>query len=204
MHGARHTSLGPAIKGSGKITTETRSLSDFERLSLSGSPDVNVTVGEAFKLTVATDDNLQKHLTTKVSGDTLEIHFDESNVNETSANITLEVPKFTSVIVTGSGDVVITGLKNSSFNAIVTGSGSVKASSGRVDNLEASVTGSGEINLSSLESKSAKASITGSGDIELNVTSSLDAHITGSGSIGYKGSPLVKEDVTGSGEVKKS
>lgn len=203
MHGARHMSMGHAIKGSGKLSTETRSITGFERLSLTGSPDVTVNVGKSFKVTVSTDDNLQKHLITKVSGDTLEVHFD-GNANPTSAKVVLEVPEFTEVNVTGSGEVVITGLNNSDFSAKVTGSGSVIAKEGTAERLDTSVTGSGELNLAGLESKTAKASVTGSGDIELNATSGLDAHITGSGSVRYKGHPhTVKEDITGSGEVKK-
>src|SRR5690349_7827335 len=57
---------GPQVKGSGKSTTQTRSVGGFKGIEVRGAADCDVTVGPATKVQVTTDDNLQSHVTLKV------------------------------------------------------------------------------------------------------------------------------------------
>ncbi len=60
------------VKGSGKITTEERSIADFEKIKVSAGINVLFTVGPK-ALSVTADDNLHEYIITEVSNGTLKI-----------------------------------------------------------------------------------------------------------------------------------
>ena len=53
--------LGKRVKGSGKISTETRNVSGFNSIRVSSSIDVYISQDSAFSVKVETDDNLIRH-----------------------------------------------------------------------------------------------------------------------------------------------
>ncbi len=59
------------IKGSGNIITENRTVSDFNKLELSGVFNVVITQGNENKVSVETDDNLQELVIIENNGSTL-------------------------------------------------------------------------------------------------------------------------------------
>ena len=56
------------IKGSGNLITETRQVSNFDSIDLSGSGEVIVTQGGSESLTIETDDNVMEHVKAEVVG----------------------------------------------------------------------------------------------------------------------------------------
>ncbi|UCC64765.1 MAG: DUF2807 domain-containing protein, partial [Anaerolineae bacterium] len=60
-----------AVRGSGRMATESREVGDFDRVSLTSSGEVILIQGDGRSLTVETDDNVMQHVTTRVSGGTL-------------------------------------------------------------------------------------------------------------------------------------
>ena len=54
------------IKGSGNLITETRQVSNFDSIDLSGSGEVIVTQGGSESLTIETDDNVMEHVKAEV------------------------------------------------------------------------------------------------------------------------------------------
>ena len=65
------------VNGSGDLITETREVSDFNGINLSGSGEVIVTQGDTESLTVETDDNVMEHVKSEVRGATLHLGFEE-------------------------------------------------------------------------------------------------------------------------------
>lgn len=197
-----HLHMGDGIKGSGKAKTESRTVSNFSQIELTGSPDVVWTKGDKISVSVTTDDNLLEHLKTEVEGDRLVIHFDKSVNTNTDTIVKITSPSLEGAAVTGSGDIQATGVEGKIFNARISGSGNIEAAGG-VSEVSAEVTGSGDCTLTSLNAEFAKARVTGSGNISLVAQKELEANVTGSGDIEYKGSPKVNSNVTGSGNVSK-
>ena len=64
------------VRGSGDLVTESRQVSDFDRVALSGSGQVVITQGAEEGLSVEADDNLMQYVRTEVSGRTLELGLD--------------------------------------------------------------------------------------------------------------------------------
>ena len=71
------------LEGSGEVTTETRTISDFTALEASNGVTVTLTIdpqtGNDVDLAVTTDSNLMEYLTTRVSGDRLTVSVDRSD-----------------------------------------------------------------------------------------------------------------------------
>jgi len=106
--------------------------------------------------------------------------------------------------VSGSGSIRISKLEANEINAVVTGSGdiSVTGAGNEQNELDATITGSGSIKASEMPVGEANVTITGSGSATVNVLKELETNITGSGSVLYKGNPMVNANATGSGKTK--
>lgn len=98
--------IGDGIKGSGNTTTETRTVNeDFKKIEVSSGIKVIVEQSDSKSITVETDENLQKHIITKVENGVLIIECDESyNLNQ-SPVVNVKMP-------------VINGLSSSSGSEI--------------------------------------------------------------------------------------
>ena len=217
------TACGATItKGSGDIITETRQVSNFDSIDLSGSGGVIVTQGGSESLTIETDDNVMEHVKAEVVGGTLELGFEEgfNLVDYTRLIFTVGVDDLTSLSISGSGDIESDVIETDRLDATVTGSGDIQIGTLTADEVKARITGSGDMDLTGevaaqditisgsgkyragdLRSESAEVSISGSGDATVWATDSLDVNISGSGSVDYYGRPSMSTSGSGSGDV---
>lgn len=216
------------IDGNGNMTTQTRTVSDYESVALTGSMDVILVKGSEGNLKIEAEENLQQHIVTEVSGGRLKISVEKGYSLNPSRNndiiITVPFTDIEDVSLTGSGDIRssdtvtannfsinITGsgnvklplqAKNTSAN--ITGSGDIDLSGSSVD-FDCKVTGSGDISAFDFKCQNVSAMVTGSGDIQVYASESLKASTPGSGDIEYRGNPK-KEDfrTMGSGSISKN
>jgi len=190
-----------AIHGSGNIITESRNVGSFSKINLSGSPDVDVTVGSGVSVAVTADDNIVPIINTTVDGDTLNIDSKQSYSTSHDVKVKITVPTLDGVFVSGSGDIHATGLKAGEMRVKVTGSGDITLN-GTAGHLSTEVTGSGDVRAGDLSARSVQVNVTGSGDVTVRATEELDATVTGSGDVHYFGNPpQVRKHVTGSGDI---
>ena len=209
-------------RGSGDLITETREVSNFDSIDLSGSGEVVITQGEGESLTIETDDNVMEHVKAEVSGGTLILGFEEgvNLVSPTRLLFTVGVDELTSVSISGSGDIESDMIVTDRFDATISGSGDVLIPALTADAVEARISGSGEIDLAGeaadqniniggsgsyrggdLLGETVKVTIGGSGNATVWATESLDTNVSGSGSVSYYGRPSVSTDNSGSGDV---
>lgn len=215
------------IEGNGKMTTETRNVSDYDQVALLGSMKVELVKGREGKLKVEAEENLLKYILTEVDGDKLKISVEEGYNLDPSRNyeikITVPFESIDAAILTGSGDIFSSDeIKAENFEIKLTGSGDIKlpltaknvrasiTGSGDIElrgsakDFECKVTGSGDISAFDFKSENVNATVTGSGDIQVYASEEIRAKIPGSGDIEYKGNPK-KEDfrTMGSGDITK-
>ena len=209
------------VVGSGDIVSESREVSGFDSIDLSGSGEVIVSQGEGESLTIETDDNVMEHITSEVRGGTLYLGTEpQTNVMPSQLVFTLSVDELNSADVSGSGNIEAASLDTDSLELNVSGSGSVKVDSLTADELSVRISGSGDVDIAGkasgqeidisgsgkyragdLLSENATVSVSGSGDVTIWATDSLDADVSGSGTIDYYGNPTVNTSTSGSGEV---
>ena len=210
------------VNGSGDLITETREVSGFDSIDLSGSGEVIVTQGGSESLAVETDDNVMEHVETEVRGGTLHLGFEEgfNLIDPTRLIFTVGVDDLSELSVSGSGSVESEGLDTDRFNVTVSGSGDVQIADLTADSVEAKISGSGNVDLAGeaatqdvtisgsgkyragdLASESVEVSISGSGQATVWATESLDSNISGSGSVDYYGRPSIDTSGSGSGQI---
>ena len=212
------------VRGSGKIVSEERQVSGFDKVELKGAGELYIEQGTTEALTVEADDNLMEYITTEVNGSTLELglkpHF--SLMFSSKIVYHLKVKDLRSVSIEGSGKVVTSSLVTDDLKISTAGSGkfelddlqaaSLTASTGgsgefiltgKVDDVKVTIGGSGKFNCPDLETVNTDVNISGSGEVTTWTTGRLDVRISGSGSVRYYGSPEVNQSIAGSGSVKK-
>jgi Putative auto-transporter adhesin, head GIN domain len=191
----------------GPPVTETRPITTFTRLEVSGDldlqvtllnrpdPGVKITAGEKSINRIRTElDEGELRISTKSRG--LTIGPDPLG----PVSISLGVPALVGLTVEGKADVTLSGLSAKTFELRIDGSGDIEAR-GRVDDFSLEVDGSADSQLAELATQNATVRIDGSGDTELNVRRTLELVVEGSGNVIYHGRPAVTSRLEGSGDV---
>ncbi|GAA1058793.1 head GIN domain-containing protein [Agromyces bracchium] len=209
----------------GDTRTETREIGDASSVSLRGSGDITIRLGEAPSLTVTGGENVLERLTTEVEGDELVIDMQRGPIVVGARDLVFDITltSLESVLISGSGDVTaefgdaddvtleIRGsgeietdeLDASTVRASISGSGSI-VPSGTTDELQVQVDGSGDVDASDLRAASARVVLSGSGEISVDASETLDVVLSGSGTVRYSGRPEIRSTVSGSGEITPS
>ena len=219
------------IQGSGRIITEDRDVSGFDKIHVSGVGRIILTQGTKESLSIETDDNLMEYIKTEVKGDTLEIDFTDDvvlspggrDVLDPSAGFIfrISVINLEEISVSGAADIQAEKLKTDRFEINLSGAGDVNFDDLNANQLEVVVSGAGNVDLAGkvenqhidlsgvglyqafdLESREASVIISGASGANLWVTGSLDVIISGAGDVEYYGSPSVSRNVSGLGRIQ--
>lgn len=194
-----------SIKGSGKVTTESRPVSGISAVSLSGIGQVIIEQTGTESLTITTDDNLLPYLKSEMSGTRLELGLKDAFTNVRPTNdiiFKLTVKQLEGLEISGSGKAEAKKLNPERLTVQISGSGAV-AVQGTAGDLNLDISGSGAYDGELLRSKRANVNISGSGGAVLATSDTLTANVSGSGAVEYVGDPKVTQDVSGSGSVQK-
>jgi len=211
------------VRGSGKVISEDRQVSDFQRIILQGSGELIIEQGSREALTIEAEDNLLPVLTSEVQNGTLTLsskrgmsiqptkpiryHLQVKDLSglEISGSGKAQMEKLEGdslhLRISGSGDVTIQEIDVNELGVTISGSGEVQAA-GTADKLSVNVSGSGTCRLEDLQSQQAEVTISGGGDITVWVEEQLDVRVSGSGNVSYYGKPQTNTRISGSGELK--
>ena len=210
-----------AVVGSGRVVTETRAVSGWDQVSISGSGKLVVTQGAEESLTIRTDDNLLPLIESKVSGGRLAIG-PTNNLKPTGTIFyTLRLKNLRSLQMSGSLEAQVDELATDNLTVQVSGSGKVMIGKLAAKQLEVALSGSGEVMVAGqvkwetlalsgsghfegtdLASAQADAQVSGSGTVTVWAREHLSAEVSGSGRVNYYGSATVESQVSGSGGVR--
>lgn len=216
--------LGNGIEGNGNVKTETRSITEtFTKISTNRGIEVVVNQDETTEVQVEADENLIKHITTKVENGTLVISSDENidsaeklivhvttptiNGLEASSGSTLSTKK----TIKGSA-IQIKSSSGSEINAIVeydkvateSTSGSNIEVSGKALNLNTSTSSGSTTDAGDLIANDVVAESSSGSSTEVHAAVVLSARASSGSSIEYNGSPKeVNKEETSGGSVSK-
>ena len=218
---------GKSIKGNGKMTTVTRTTSEYDGIKCAGSFDYILVSGAEGNIKIEGEENLLEYIVTEVKDNSLIVK-SKNKVNlkpshNKTIKITIPFKDISKISLAGSGDLwnddliacdnldislagsgdVILNVNTTYVKGSLAGSGDLTLK-GNTNGLKAEVAGSGDFHGLELKSKNTEVSVAGSGDAEVVSTESIKARVSGSGDIVYKGNPE-KEDtkVAGSGSISK-
>jgi hypothetical protein len=212
------------IAGNGKMVTESRTLSAFEKVTASGSFDVEIIADSgSSRVEIDAESNIVPVIRTEIHGNELEIDFENHTWITTHKQIRIRVftSRLSGMHLSGSGTMTAGNFSGSSMEAEVSGSGKIFFSftgqhvdfdisgsgkitgTGKVVDQVMKVSGSGDLGALDMEAENSTIHISGSGSANVFATKTLNAEISGSGNVTYKGSPSVNSSISGSGKVIK-
>ena len=216
---------GKKIKGNGKMTTITRSTSDYDGIKCAGSFDYILVAGTEGKISIEGEENLLEYIVTEVKDNKLivktEKHISLRPSNNKTIKITIPFKDISNVSLAGSGDLwnedvitstnlevalagsgdVVLNIEASNTEGKIAGSGDLTLK-GNTNKLEAKVAGSGDFHGFDLQSNHTVVAVAGSGDAKVISNESLKARVAGSGDIEYRGNPKTEDTkVSGSGSI---
>jgi len=223
LAGCSFASGGKTVDGNGVVVSQTRAVSGFDKVSVSGPGELTVSQGSEESLVIETDDNLLPLIRSEVSGGHLWIGPRDVNVRPTKGiRYQLKLKNLNALALSGSIHADLGRIRTENLTLRISGSGRAEASqlearqlsvhisgsgrtemAGRVEGQEIRISGSGRHDASELKSNQATADISGSGRARINVKDTLKAKVSGSGSVEYYGSPRVTRSVSGSGHVRQ-
>lgn len=208
-------------QGSGNVVKETRPVSGFDRVSLSGIGDVVLTQGDEESLEIEAEDNVIANIKTEVRDRTLYISYERKSLlptkpirfllsmREVRGLESLGVSNLRSdridtdqldITISGTGNIDILRLTADRVSTIISGAGNFEAE-GTVDDQKVTLSGAGNYNGEDLQSSSGTVTITGLGKVTIWATEELDVTISGTGGVDYYGSPNIRENISGIGNL---
>jgi hypothetical protein len=192
------------VSGSGRVATETRQVSGFTKIDLTGTGEVTIEQGGTESLTIEADDNVLSALTSKVSDGTLKLGRKPGSrlLTKNPIRYRVTLKNLTGLDVSGSGTVQAQRMTLQALHVDISGSGVVNLSGSAVEQ-HIEVSGSGRYEAPDLPSQQVTADISGSGQVSVAVSQQLNIDISGSGTVTYTGDPKVDQSVSGSGRVIK-
>lgn len=218
--------FGKRVRGNGNITTETRNITGFGSVDVSGAIDVYVKTDSVQSVKVEADDNLQQYIEVYNDRGTLRIHTRNGyNIRSSrGVNVYVSGPAFRRLEASGACDIYsenkimsaekmeidLSGASDArvelnapEVSVDVSGAGSVSLK-GETKDLTLDGSGSSNFKCYDLMAENVNVEISGAGDAQVSASVKLDVNVSGAGSVRYKGNPQVNQRVSGSGSVKKS
>jgi hypothetical protein len=192
------------VHGSGQLKSETRTVSGFTGIELSGIGEVTIEQGDAESLTIEADDNVLPALTSEVRDSMLRLDTKPRTRVQTRNPIRyrVTVKDLNRIELSGSGSVSGVDLELTNLDVEISGSGTMNLA-GSADQQEVEVSGSGQYDAAQLPSRSVSIEISGSGKATVAAAEQLRADISGSGTVTYSGEPTIDQSISGSGRLIK-
>lgn len=210
------------VRGKGELINETKSLSDFDAMSVSTDAEVVYTQDSVYKVEIKAQKNILEVLDVKVQGRELKIETKRPLLKHDPIQIIVHTPKLVSVTMSGSGrfvadqvlssdqlDLTISGSGQITFatvnvkqlNVDISGSGNVNIEAGVCETQYDHISGSGNIHTENMPATTCTCKLSGSGNVYVKAGETMRVEISGSGSVCYKGRPAISSEISGSGKI---
>lgn len=181
-------------------TTEVRTFNGIDGVTLIGSGDVSITLGDKEEITIHAPADLIPYILTEEKDGMLYIGKQKKGWKKFKyfneyVHFDLVLKSVSHVSVSGSGNIDLEKLSGEISSVKVSGSGNIEVDQINSNKLKVNISGSGNIDIENLSADILGVSINGSGDIDLDgKAGELDITISGSGD--FIGNDLKSENVS--------
>jgi len=188
------------IRGSGIVSSEQRSVAQFNAIKSSITADIKIVFSNKYQLQISGDDNIIKLISSTVSNNQLRVTATKNFSTQNPISIIIKMPVLKKIQQSGAGNLIIDNVTKESLILLFSGSGHVSAI-GDVKKLNVILSGTGSLNLERLKAETASVAIEGMGNAHVSVSKQLDARIKGMGDIIYSGQASVRKSIQGMGRI---
>lgn len=199
------------VTGSGNVVTREFDLSGFDQVGISAAFRGTITQGDAYRVVVRVDENLEQYLQVAIDGDRLDIGFTPNVVvNRGTTEYEITMPALSGVVVSGAGIADLAGFQSSErFSAEASGASRIEGDvssgdanlvasgastirlSGSGGKLQANASGASTIDVEQFMVTDANVEASGASRINVNASGSLDAEASGASTVQYAGNPAL-------------
>jgi hypothetical protein len=191
------------VHGSGSMKSETRDVSGFSAVDVSGAFEVEIVAQKEFSVEVEADDNLLELIRTEVDGDTLKIKSEKSIKSGNPLKIRITAPNIASLDLSGASKVNLTNLSNESLSLDSSGASKIKIE-GTTKTFDVEMSGASKLEAENLKAENVSVDSSGASSAYVYVTGELKCDLSGATNVTYSGSPKnVQKKTSGASSVKE-
>jgi len=187
------------VVGDGVEKTESRTVTEFTALDVSGAFTVEWSKGEP-SISVTSDENLIPLIKTEVSGNKLRIYSEGSVTTQKTMKVMVASHTVNEVESTGANHFSAHGLNSDALTLTATGASSFDVA-GSAGSLTVKLTGASSLKAQELAAKTADVSLEGACNADLAVSEKLKADVGGASSLHYSGNPTTENHTSGAGSI---
>ncbi|MDD4553710.1 MAG: DUF2807 domain-containing protein [Bacteroidales bacterium] len=211
------------VRGNGDVKKESRKISSFNGIEVSGAFKVFLKQGSTEELVVETDENILPLVKTEVYGSTLKIETKKPISHVSTLKVYITFKDLNKLDLSGAVDIISEGMLNiPELNFDASGASDTKLDltirklhidcsgaskirlNGTAGDVEMDLSGASDILAYDMVAETYDIEISGAGEAQINVTKKIAAEISGAGTVKYKGSPSeIDQNVSGAGSIKK-
>lgn len=215
---------GRRVRGSGHVINESRSVSGFDKIEVSGAIDVYVRQDSVTSVKVDADDNLLQYIEVNTSGSTLEI-YPRRGVNlrpSRKVRVYVSNPDYNEFHASGASDIRSENEINSEMirvgasgasgvwlqvnaprvDAELSGASSININ-GKTRDFDAHASGASKVRCFELLSENTTVDLSGASHAEVYASVSLDGEASGASNLTYMGNAGNNVNTSGASHVRK-
>lgn len=196
-------SFNKKVRGSGRVATETRNVTDFKGVEVSGIFEVEITAQKDFAVEVEADDNLIPLIRTEVRDGVLRIETAERLSTENGLKVRISAPDINDIDASGVSKIDLANLNNREISVHTSGASKIRLS-GETAKVSIKVSGASSINAENLKAEAATVNASGASHVSVFATGVLRSDASGASKIVYSGSPgKIEKSSSGAGSIRE-
>lgn len=209
----------------GNVISETREVSGFHAIEVSGGSDIDITQGDEEALVIEADENMMEYIESRVDNGILYLGIKEGHILDGSFSLNvvkyhLKVKDLDSISLSGATDLSMGSLKTGDLQIDMSGASTMAIDDLLADSLDLSSSGASDVKLAGscpqqqifidgggkyqaddLISKEVTIDASGAAMVEVSVSDTLSLSLSGASQVDYYGDPNVSQSVSGASEV---
>ncbi|RAU84240.1 head GIN domain-containing protein [Pontibacter arcticus] len=210
------------LRGNGNVKTESRTVSNFKGIDVSGGFAVEVILGNKEGVVLEAEENLLSNIKTDVRNGVLHIYNDKSLNSSKPMKAFVTVKELNNIDISGGvkvtgkstfktgtfdldmsgGSKVILALQVQTLKADLSGGSNVTLT-GRANEVTVDMSGASKVEASELEAKNVKIEASGGSKIKVFAKENLDINASGASNVAYKGSPKIDAETSAAAKISK-
>ena len=199
------------LRGSGNTVTREFDFSDFDQISVEHAFQGAITRGDAYRVVVTVDDNLEEYLQVVQDGSRVTIGFNEPILlRDATLDYEITLPALTSLSASGASSARATGFESAEpFTADASGASRIEGTlttgdltltasgastislAGAGGAVRGNASGASTLDLEEFTAASADVEASGASTVTINTGGQLDARASGASNIYYLGNPTL-------------
>ncbi|MEJ8757568.1 head GIN domain-containing protein [Pontibacter sp. H259] len=208
--------------GNGNLQAQTRKVSDFRGVNVSGGFSVEIKQGNNEELRIEAEENLLDNIKTVVRNGVLHIYSEGSINTSKGMKAYVTVKELNKVSISGGVKVVgLSTFKTSEFDLDMSGGSNVKLAidaktidvdmsgaskitlTGKANDVTLDMSGASNVDARELAAKNVKVGASGASHVKVNASETLSINASGASHVAYAGTPKIDAETTAASRISK-